>query len=99
MQVQNAGWLGLPAAALTCTFQHPEPAFDPPLAPPNPGLDPNSVESAPYLWHKGKDFVKSGTPVNLMYRWAQLAELSGGRRSLARSLLNLQHRQQRQQQQ
>lgn len=38
------------------------------------GLDPTSVESLPYLWHKGKDFVKGGTTVSLMYRLATEAD-------------------------
>ncbi|KAI8464820.1 MAG: hypothetical protein J3K34DRAFT_525865 [Monoraphidium minutum] len=38
------------------------------------GLDPTSVESLPYLWHKGRPFVKGGTPISLMYRMATEAD-------------------------
>jgi hypothetical protein len=42
------------------------------------------VDSLPYLWHKGKPFVKGGTPVSLMYRMATEADrkdLNAPRRS------------------
>jgi len=50
---------------------NPCPALPPPHP---PGLDPTSIESLPYLWHKGRDFVKEGTPVSLMYRLATEAD-------------------------
>ena len=39
-------------------------------APDCAGLDPGDLANAPYLWHKGDDFVKGGTPIPLVYRMA-----------------------------
>ena len=39
------------------------------------GLDPSDINNAPFLWHKGDDFVKAGTPIPLMYRMATTADV------------------------
>lgn len=33
-------------------------------------LDPSDVRNAPFLWHRGDDFVKAGAAVPLVYRLA-----------------------------
>ena len=50
------------------------PGEDAPDAGGQAGLDPAALESAPYLWHRGRDFVKGGTPVRLLYRMATEAD-------------------------
>ncbi|GFH14284.1 uncharacterized protein HaLaN_10311, partial [Haematococcus lacustris] len=34
------------------------------------GLDPTDPANMPFFWHKGKDFMKGGTAVSLIYRMA-----------------------------
>jgi hypothetical protein len=54
------------------------------------GLDPSDIASAPFLWHKGGDFVKAGTPIPLMYRMATAADVKPARgRKLSRHLWKL----------
>ena len=35
-----------------------------------PPLDPTDISNAPFLWHKGDDATKAGTPVPIVYRMA-----------------------------
>jgi len=38
------------------------------------GLDPCDPANMPYFWHKGRDFIKDGTPVHLIFRMATVGE-------------------------
>ncbi len=38
------------------------------------GLDPTDPSNMPYFWHKGRDFIKQGTPVHLIYRMACVSD-------------------------
>ena len=40
-----------------------------------PGLDPTDPSNMPRLWHKGRDFVKNGTNVPLLFRMATVADV------------------------
>ncbi|GBF90683.1 splicing RNP complex component protein [Raphidocelis subcapitata] len=63
------------AARAIVASGHPLPAdVEAPDAGGQGGLDPTSIDSLPYLWHKGRDFVKGGTPISLMYRMATEAD-------------------------
>ena len=54
------------------------------------GLDPSDIGNAPFLWHKGDDYVKAGTPIPLMYRMATAADVKPGKgRKLSRHLWKL----------
>ncbi|KAF5840065.1 hypothetical protein DUNSADRAFT_17800 [Dunaliella salina] len=44
------------------------------------GLDPFDPANMPYFWHKGRDFIKEGTPVHLIYRMATVDVDGKGRR-------------------
>jgi hypothetical protein len=39
------------------------------------GLDPSDISNAPFLWHKGEDFMKGSTAIPLMYRMATVADV------------------------
>ena len=39
------------------------------------GLDPTDINNAPFLWHKGEDFKKGSTSIQLMYRMATTADV------------------------
>ena len=42
------------------------------------GLDPGNIEHLPFVWHKGKDFLKNDEqPVPLIYRMATVEDRKG----------------------
>jgi hypothetical protein len=38
-------------------------------------LDPTDLASLPWLWHQGRDFIKAGTEVHLIYRMATVEDV------------------------
>ena len=79
--------------AKTCT---PTPPPSPPRLPacchqrvpavPCAGIDPSDPASLQFLWHKGGDFVKAGTPIPLIFRIATVEDVRPADRVPSRRL-------------
>lgn len=39
------------------------------------GLDPTDLASLPWLWHQGRDFIKAGAEIKLVYRMATVDDV------------------------
>ncbi|KAG2501703.1 hypothetical protein HYH03_000204 [Edaphochlamys debaryana] len=61
-----------PAAGGAASTAAPSVRYQPELPVPDNLAD---VANLPYVWHKGKDFVKAGTTVSLVYRMATAADV------------------------
>lgn len=58
------------------------PACHPPAA----GIDPTDPAAIQYLWHKGEDFVKAGSPIPLIFRIATIQDVKPADRVPSRRL-------------
>ena len=69
--------LQLHATTFTSTHYLIEPLISPVFSFVCTGLDPCNPANMPFFWHKGRDFIKNGTPVHLIFRMATIGEKSG----------------------
>ncbi|PRW58378.1 splicing RNP complex component [Chlorella sorokiniana] len=55
-------------------------------APEQMGIDPSDPAAIEFLWHKGEDFVKAGTPIPLIFRVATVEDVKPSERVPSRRL-------------